>query len=358
MGFKSTKLAAAVLAACAVAAPAANAQKACLIVKNDENPYFAKMEEAAEEFSDEIGVRFYSHSGKSERDNEGQVRAVNECIGNSVDGILIAPANPRAIIPSIRRAREAKILVIAVDSPLSPNDEADSTIRTDNFQAGYIVGQWARGSLGDRARAARIAMLNLAVHQPMADVERNQGFLQGFGINLEDRKKWGDENDARIVGQAATMGTKRGGRSAMKKLLEEGRDINVVYTYNELVAAGAHEALESAGLEEEVLLVSVGGGCPGVRDVMEGVIGATAMVYPDKMAEAGLQAVKNYADYKRKPLTSTGKDYYDTGSDLITDRKVSGLKSIDSEEATFICWDRSAEHREKKAKEKKRKRRR
>ncbi len=357
MGFKSTKLAAAALATFALVTPASHARSACLIVTNEEHPFFAKMEEAAEEFSREIGVSFYQYTGKSDRDNEGQVWAVNECIGDRVDGILIAPANPKAIIPSIRRAREAEILVIAVDSPLSPPDEADSTIMTDNFQAGYLVGQWARGSLGDRARAARIAMLNLAVQQPLADVERNQGFLHGFGINLEDRKKWGDESDARIVGQLATKGTKRGGRAAMKMLLEEGREINVVYTYNELVAAGAHEALEAEGLEDGVLLVSVGGGCPGVRDVMEGVIGATAMLYPDKMAEAGIQAVRNYADLGRKPITSAGKDYYDTGSDLITDRPVSGMRSIESEEATFICWDRSAEHREKKAREKKRGRR-
>jgi fructose transport system substrate-binding protein len=50
----------------------------------------------------------------------------------------------------------------------------------------------------------------------------------------------------------------------------------VVYTINEPAAAGAFEALKAVGREGDVLIVSVDGGCPGVQNVKDGVIGATS----------------------------------------------------------------------------------
>ena len=116
---------------------------------------------------------------------------------------------------------------------------------------------------------------------------RDQGFLKGFGIDVEDPKHIGDENDARIVGHDVTDGAEEGGRTAMENLLQKDPDINVVYTINEPAAAGAYEALKAAGKEKDVLIVSVDGGCPGVKNVKAGVIGATSQQYPLLMASHG-----------------------------------------------------------------------
>ena len=62
----------------------------------------------------------------------------------------------------------------------------------------------------------------------------------------------------------------------MENLLQKDPTINVVHTINEPAAAGAYEALKAVGREKDVLIVSVDGGCPGVKNVAEGVIGATS----------------------------------------------------------------------------------
>ena len=77
----------------------------------------------------------------------------------------------------------------------------------------------------------------------------------------------GDEDDPRIVGHDVTNGNEEGGRTAMENLLQKDPDINVVYTINEPAAAGAYEALKAVGKEKDVLIVSVDGGCPGVKNV-------------------------------------------------------------------------------------------
>jgi fructose transport system substrate-binding protein len=335
---KACLLAAAAAAALGAGPAAAQDVSACLITKTDTNPFFVKMREGAQAKADELGITLSSYAGKVDGDNESQVAAVETCVANGVKGILITASDTAAITPVLQSARDAGVLVIALDTPLEPADAADATFATDNFQAGLLIGQWAAASLGDAAADAKIAMLNLGINQPSVDVLRNQGFLQGFGIELGDPNKWGDEDDPRIAGQDVTAGNEEGGRKAMENILISEPDINVVYTINEPAAAGAFEALKAVGREGDVLIVSVDGGCPGVNNVKEGVIGATSQQYPLLMASLGIEAIAKFAETGEKPAPTEGKDFFDTGVTLITDRPAEGVESIDTAEGLELCW--------------------
>lgn len=336
---KGGLLAAAAVAALSAAAPvSAQDVSACLITKTDTNPFFVKMREGAQAKADELGVTLSSYAGKVDGDNESQVAAVETCVANGAKGILITASDTAAITPVLQTARDAGVLVIALDTPLDPADAADATFATDNFQAGLLIGEWAKATLGDAAAEAKIALLDLAISQPSVDVLRDQGFLQGFGVELGDPNKWGDESDPRIAGHDVTAGNEDGGRKAMENLLISEPDINVVYTINEPAAAGAYEALKAMGREGDTLIVSVDGGCPGVNNVKEGIIGATSQQYPLKMAALGIEAIKAFADTGEKPAPTEGKDFTDTGVTLITDKPVDGIESIDSAEGMKLCW--------------------
>ncbi|TCS62787.1 mannose-binding protein /fructose-binding protein /ribose-binding protein [Primorskyibacter sedentarius] len=326
--------------ALAAFAGAASAQdtSACLITKTDTNPFFVKMREGAEAKAAELGIALNSYAGKVDGDHETQVAAIETCIANGAKGILLTASDTSSIVPAVQQARDAGILVIALDTPLEPIDAADMTFATDNFLAGELIGQWAAASLGDAAADAKIGMLDLAVSQPSVGVLRDQGFLTGFGIDVKDPGKWGDEDDPRIVGNDVTQGNEEGGRRAMENLLASDPMINVVYTINEPAAAGAYEALKAIGRENDVLIVSVDGGCPGVANVKDGVIGATSQQYPLLMASKGIEAIAAFAADGTKPQATDGKDFFDTGVALVTDKPVDGVESIDTEEGTNLCW--------------------
>ncbi|WP_292289279.1 sugar ABC transporter substrate-binding protein [Marivita sp.] len=311
---------------------------ACLITKTDTNPFFVKMREGATAKAEELGMTLNSYAGKIDGDHETQVAAIETCIANGAKGILLTASDTSSIVPAVQQARDAGILVIALDTPLDPIDAADMTFATDNFLAGELIGQWARAALGDEAANARIGTLDLAVSQPTVDVLRNQGFLQGFGIDLGDPNVIGDETDPRIVGSDVTQGNEEGGRRAMENLLAQDPTINVVHTINEPAAAGAYEALRAIGRENDVLIVSVDGGCPGVQNVKDGVIGATSQQYPLLMASKGIEAIAAWAADGTKPSATDGKDFFDTGVALVTDQPVDGIESIDTEEGTKLCW--------------------
>ncbi len=332
-----TTVAASALCLAAVSTTA-SAASVCLITKTDTNPFFVKMKEGASAKAAELGLEFKSYAGKIDGDHESQVAAIETCIADGASGILLTPSDTKAIAGPVKQARDAGLLVIALDTPLDPIDAADATFATDNYLAGELIGKWAAATLGDEAANAKIGMLDLNVSQPSVDVLRDQGFLAGFGIDLGDPNKWGDETDPRIVGHDVTDGNEEGGRRAMENLLATDPMINVVYTINEPAAAGAYEALKSIGRENDVLIVSVDGGCPGVANVKDGIIGATSQQYPLLMASKGVEAIATFAKDGTKPEPTPGKAFFDTGVSLITDKPAEGVDSIDSAKGTELCW--------------------
>ena len=309
-----------------------------LITKTDTNPFFVKMKEGAQQAAQDAGAELQSFAGKQDGDNEAQVQAIENLIAAGAKGFLITPSDSKAIVPAIDKARAAGLLVIALDTQTEPADAVDATFATDNFQAGLLIGQWAKAKFEAEGKDAKIALLDLNASQVSVDVQRDQGFLKGFGIDVGDETKIGDESDPRIVGHDVTDGAEAGGRTAMENLLQKDPGVNLVYTINEPAAAGAYEALKAAGKEKDVTIVSVDGGCPGVDNVEAGVIGATSMQFPLKMASLGVEAIVDFAENGASPQTTEGKDFFDTGVELITDQPVDGVDSQDSTWGKDNCW--------------------
>ena len=112
-----------------------------LITKTNTNPFFVKMKDGAQQKADELGVELRTFAGRYDGDNETQVQAVENLIAAGAKGILITPSDTAGIVPTIQKARDAGLLVIALDTPLSPANAADMTFATDNFKAGEMIGQ-------------------------------------------------------------------------------------------------------------------------------------------------------------------------------------------------------------------------
>jgi fructose transport system substrate-binding protein len=292
-----------------------------LITKTDTNPFFVKMKEGATAAAKAKGVRLMTAAGKFDGDNASQVTAIENMVSGGVRAILITPSDTKAIVPAIKKARDAGVLVIALDSPADPQSATDALFATDNFKAGALIGQYARAAMA--GKPARIATLDLAPGITVGKL-RHDGFLHGFGIK---------EGDPGVVCSQDTQGNQAKGQTAMENCLQKAPDINVVYTINEPVAAGAYQALKSAGKEKTVLIVSVDGGCAGVKNVRAGIIAATSQQYPLKMASLGVDAAVEYARTGKKAF-----GYTDTGVTLITDKPKPGVDSRDTTFGMDACW--------------------
>ena len=320
-----------------MASSASAADLACLITKNNTNPFFVKMKEGAEAAAAAAGLDFQAYAGEKDGDAAPQITAIENCVAAGAKGILITASND-SVAPALKEARAAGILVIALDTPLADAEAQDMTFATDNFEAGLLIGKWAAAKLGAEAANAKIAMLDINKDNISVDVARDTGFLVGFGIEVPDLKVMGSETDPRVIGHESSDANPEGGLRAMETLLAKDPDINVVYTINEPAAEGAFQALKAAGKEGQAIIVSVDGGCPGVASVKSGVIGATSQQYPLKMAALGIDAIAAYAKDGTKPAASEGLSFFNTGVNLVTDQPVDGVPSIDSTKGTELCW--------------------
>lgn len=336
MKFKTTALAGAAAMAL-MAGSASAADLACLITKNNTNPFFVMMKKGAEEAAVAAGLDFQAYAGEKDGDAAPQITAIENCVAAGAKGILITASND-SVGPALKEARAAGILVIALDTPLADAEAQDMTFATDNFEAGKLIGQWAAAKLGAEAANAKIAMLDINKDNISVDVARDTGFLVGFGIEVPDLSVMGSETDPRVIGHETSDANPEGGLRAMETLLAKDPDINVVYTINEPAAEGAFQALKNAGKEGQAIIVSVDGGCPGVASVKSGVIGATSQQYPLLMAAKGIEAIAAYAKDGSKPAASEGLSFFNTGVNLVTDQPVEGVPSIDSAKGTELCW--------------------
>jgi fructose transport system substrate-binding protein len=329
------------LAGAALMAFAATAQAAggvCLITKNNTNPFFVKMKEGAEAKAKELGLEFQAAAGKVDGDAGPQIEAIENCVGAGHKGILITASND-SVIPALKAARAAGVLVIALDTPIGDAEAADATFATDNFEAGLLIGKWAAATMGaEGVKNAKIGMLDINKDNISVDVARDTGFLKGFGIEVPDLKVLASETDPRVIGHETSNANPEGGLKSVENLLAKNPDMNVIYTINEPAAEGAYQGMKAAGKETQALIVSVDGGCPGVQSVKSGVIGATSMQFPLLMASLGVEAVAGFAKDGTKPKNSEGLSFYNTGVKLITDKPVDGVPSITSDEGLKLCW--------------------
>jgi fructose transport system substrate-binding protein len=292
-----------------------------LITKTETNPFFVKMKEGAEKEAQAKGAKLLTAAGKFDGDNAGQVTAIENMVAAGAKGILITPSDTKAIIPAIKKARDKGVLVIALDTPTDPQSGVDALFATNNFTAGELIGKYAKAVQGDKA--VKIATLDLAPGITVG-VLRHNGFLQGYGIK---------EGDPSISCTQYTAGDQAKGQAAMETCLQKDPGINLVYTINEPAALGAYTALQAAGKEKDVLIVSVDGGCTGTKAVQDGKIAATSQQYPLKMAERGVDAV---VDFAKNGTKASG--YTDTGVTLIAAKPAAGVESKDVAFGLANCW--------------------
>ncbi|GAA2805010.1 substrate-binding domain-containing protein [Nonomuraea dietziae] len=296
--------------------------KVGLITKTETNPFFVKMKEGATAAAKAQGAELMSAAGKFDGDNASQITAIENMVAAGVKGILITPSDTKAIVPAIKKARDAGVLVIALDTPTEPQDATDALFATDNFKAGELIGQYAKAAMA--GKPAKIATLDLAPGITVGKL-RHDGFLKGFGVA---------EGDPSIVCSQDTQGDQSKGQTAMENCLQKAPDINLVYTINEPArprrphrAEGqGHRQGRARGLRRRRLHRHQGRQERSDRRHLPAVPAEDG-------GESGVKAVTDFAKGGKK---ATG--YTDTGVTLITDKPVAGVAAKDTAFGLANCW--------------------
>ena len=226
-----------------------------LITKTETNPFFVKMKEGATEAAKAKGAKLMTAAGKFDGDNASQVTAIENMVAAGAKAILITPSDTKAIVPAIKKARDAGVLVIALDTPTDPQNATDALFATDNFKAGVLIGQYAKAAMAGKTGQDRHARPRARHHRRQAAPRRLPAGLRHQGRRSEHRVQpghagrsgQGADGDGELpaaerpTSTSSTRSTSRPPPEPIRRSRRQGR-------------------------RKHVLIVSVDGGCAGVQE--------------------------------------------------------------------------------------------
>lgn len=255
--------------------------RVALIMKSLANEFFATMAEGAKEHEREHADQYslVVNGIKDERDLSRQVALVEEMVASGVSAIVIAPADSKALVPALRRAQKAGVVVINIDNRLDAEIlEQESVsipfVGPDNLAGAKKVGDYlAQNRTGDKV------LILEGIRTSFNAQQRLKGFqaaMKEAGMEILDSQSAEWE-----MSKANTIAS---------SMLSEHPEATAILAANDSMALGAIAAVKNAGRTGEVQIVGFDNITAIQQAIREGKVLATADQHGDQLAVYGIEA--------------------------------------------------------------------
>ncbi|MEJ2746850.1 MAG: sugar ABC transporter substrate-binding protein [Anaerolineae bacterium] len=210
-----------------------------LVMKTLTNPFFVEMEKGARQAEAELGIRLIVKTAAQETSIEQQIEIVDELIREGVDAIVIAPGDSLELIPVLKKAQDAGIIVINIDNRLDPTYsqslglENVPYISVDNQQGAYLSAKY----ISDQITTPTKAVIIEGIRSAQNAEDRRIGALRAFDENpnidlvASETANWKIDESYEVT----------------KDLFAKEPDIKLIFCANDMMALGAIEYLQEAG---------------------------------------------------------------------------------------------------------------
>ena len=249
------------------------------------NDFYKTLNAELEKKTNQQGSRLYVRD--PELDEGKQSQQIDFFVKEKVNVIVINPvkSNSPSIISSLQKAKKAGIKIIVVDTPVSKEVAVDTTIVSDNYQAGVLIAK----DMMKRLPAANILLLEH--RNAVSAMDRIRGFVE----TIKDQPRY------KIVSQKETLGQTEEAMPQVKSALDEGMDFNVVMALNDRAAIGALAAIKNNGLNRNLSIYGVDGS-PDIKNFL-----ATTNDIEGTVAQSPIQMGRKVAQVIE--LMKEGKSY-------------------------------------------------
>ncbi len=196
----SVMLAVLLLSACVAQPPAVHPAPKIVVIGKSMNPYWTSVEKGVVAAGRDLGVETALFVPPQE-DVAAQIQIMETQIARRVTGIAVAPSNPEALEPVMRRAVAAGIIVTTLDTPPVKDSVSAAYIGTDNLAAGRIAGETMARLLPAGGKIGIVRGSDTALNA----LQRTDGFRSGLDSPaFEVLPPLNDREDAAVALQLST----------------------------------------------------------------------------------------------------------------------------------------------------------
>lgn len=311
------KLATALLASTLMlCAASANAGEIAVIVKTVNSTFWQNVQKGADAAMKKVGegntMTFQGPAAESAIAD--QVNMVENAVNRGVSGIVLAPSDPDALVPAVKKAWEARIPVVIVDSMLAEGAEQyyQSFLATDNKKAGELAAKALIDKVGTEGK--------IAVMSYVAGAGSEIGRVGGFTDYVKANSK------LEIVGPFYSQSQMATALNQTTDALAANADLKGIFGANEPTAIGMGRAIKEAGKAGKVVAVGFDGNQDLQEFVKDGTLEAIAVQGSFQMGELGVETVAKIL--KKEKV----EKFVDTGVVLVT------KDNIDQPEAKNVLY--------------------
>jgi ribose transport system substrate-binding protein len=310
-----TALAGSAIALVAVSAQAGAAEIA-VIVKTVNSNYWQNVQKGADAAAKNLpkGTTISFNGPASESAIADQVNMVENAVNRKVAGIVLAPSDPDALVPAIKKAWEARIPVVLIDSQLSESGAQyyQAFLATDNKKAGELCARMLIDKVGTEGK--------IAIMSYVAGVGSEVGRVGGFTDYLTAHSK------LKIVGPFYSQSQMATALNQATDVLAANPDLKGVFGANEPTAIGMGRALAQSGKAGKVAAVGFDGNEDLQNFVKDGTLSVIAVQSSFQMGALGVQTVAKVMNKEKV------EKVIDTGVVMVT------KDNIDSPEAKNVLY--------------------
>jgi len=268
-----------------------------VIPKGTTHIYWQSVRAGAKAAADELGYQIQWNGPERETDRERQIQIIEDFIVQRVDGIVLAPLDRHALVPSVEKLASLNVPCVIIDSGID-TDKYVCFAATDNYQGGALAARRMGAILQGKGKVVVLKY----VPGSASTTERENGFLETLakefpGIEMVDAKYGQDTVETAL--------------QATEDLLTRHPDLQGLFACNASTCVGAFQGLQSQN-RTEVKMVGFDAEKAVLDGLRAGQIDALVVQNPFKMGYEGVKAV--VARIKGQSVVK----HIDTGVELIT----------------------------------------
>ncbi|MFZ4878615.1 substrate-binding domain-containing protein [Janthinobacterium sp. Mn2066] len=281
-----------VLPALPAMAQTAAKPKVALVMKSLANEFFLTMEDGAKAHQKAHAAQYdlLSNGIKDETDTASQIKLVEQMIVSRVNALVIAPADSKALVPVLKKAIDAGIIVVNIDNKLDAGALKEKGISVpfvgpDNRKAAKAVGDYLAKQLkkGDPV-----------------------GIIEGVSTTYNAQQRTLGYQDAMTAAGAKVVSLQSGqweiapANTVAAAMLNANPNIKALLCGNDNMAIGAIAAIKAAGKAGKVLVVGYDN-INAIKPMLaDGRVLATADQFGSQQAAFAIDAVLKALKEKKK----------------------------------------------------------